>query len=190
MWPKLFKPETTFEDRWVTDLLLDTEGLKNAKAKGLRIKKRDDYGTQFDGYDGSYLNLTRNVANKTKGGDNTPPVVLDAKLSKISQEIDIGNGTDARVRAMVKTRNMSGQEMSPAEAMKEYKGYGLFLTDVMIINLIPYERSDDPENDFVPVEGGFEAAAGTDAGIVDDSMDWAKPTGGDDSPFDEQKVAG
>lgn len=177
MWPKLFKPDTAYDHRWTVDVLLDAEGLKDARAKNLRVKVKDSYKDLFDGYDGSYVNAARAVFNKTKNADNTPPVVKDSKLRIINQEIDMGNGTDGIVRGMVKTRNMRGIEMSPAEAQKEFGGYGLFLTDVMIVNLVPYERETDPETDFVPVEGGFEAPTDAPESFVDKFMD-------DEVPFD------
>ena len=55
MYPKLFHPDTRFEDRWTTDVLLDEAGKLEAKAEGLRIKMNEKYADKFEGFDGSFL---------------------------------------------------------------------------------------------------------------------------------------
>lgn len=152
MWPKLHQPDTTFDHKWTLDLLLDSDGLKEAKKEGLRIKTRDAYKDQFEGFDGSFLRIERPI--KTAAGeDRDPPIVKDSKVKTISDEVIIGNGSDAYVRFMVKTRDATGNEMSPAEAQKKYGGYGMFLMGVQVLNLVEYERSSDPDRDFVEEDG-------------------------------------
>lgn len=175
MWAKLFQPDTAYEHKWVTDLLLDAEGLKIAQENSLRVKTRDSYKDQFEGFDGSYIQLTRPL-KKRSGEENDPPLVKDSKTRDVPSSVGIGNGTDAYARFMVKTRDMSGQVMTPAVAMKKHGGYGTMLLGVQIINLVPYERSGDPDVDFVSDDSGsFEV--GNDSG----GFDFEK---GDEVPFD------
>lgn len=176
MYARLFRPDTTFEDRWTVDVLLDEEGKKEAEANSLRVKHRDNYKDLFDGYDGSYLRVDRPVTGRD--GERERPVVKDAKLRDLPVDTGIGNGTDANVRFIVKTMDASGNTMSPAQAMKKYKGYGMFLTGVQILDLVPYERSGDPDLDFVE-EDGFTAG---DTG----GFDFEKG----DEPFDDVSMAG
>ncbi len=173
MWPKLFKPDTYFEPRWTVDLLLNEEGKKKAKEETLRVKVNDKYKGLFDGYDGSFIRIERPVTDR-KGEERDPPVVKDAKLRDVPSTVGIGNGTDAIARFFVKTRNKQGKIMSPAEAMKSNDGYGMFLTGVQIINLVPYENTSDPETDFIEEDGSF--STGGDGGF-----DFEKG----DEPFDK-----
>ena len=175
MWPKLHTPDTKFTPKWVTDVLLNAEGLKIARENSLRVKTNEKYKDQFPGYDGSYVQVTRNVT-KRDGTDMDPPIVKDAKTRAVPSSVDIGNGTDAYVRFMVKTRDMDGTEMSPAVAMKKHGGYGMLLLGVQILNLVPYERKGNPDIDFVSDDdGSFEF--GSESG----GFEFEK---GDDIPFD------
>jgi hypothetical protein len=180
MWPKIFQPDTKFDDKWTLDLLLDKEGLATAKEHGLRIsKKRKDgtvpYADQFDGYDGSYLRIQKNCKDRN-GKPMDPPKVKDV-TGKVDVDPDtgIGNGTKANVLFMIKRRDMNGSEMSLAEAMKKYNGYGMLLLGVQIIDLVEYEG----ESDFVEEEGSFKAE---EADIFEN--------GGDNLPFEDMTAAG
>jgi hypothetical protein len=172
MYPKLFHPDTRYEPKWTVDLLLDAAGKKQAAAESLRVKKNDNYKDKFDGYDGSYIRVERPVKNRD-GVDRDPPVVKDAKVRDVPSSTGIGNGTDAIVRFMVKTKDNKGKEMTPAEVMKLHGGYGMFLTGVQITNLVPYERGSDPDKDFVEEEGTFDVQG-------DGGFDFEKG----DMPFD------
>jgi hypothetical protein len=173
MYPKLFHPDTMYEDKWTLDLLLDEDSKKKAEEQNLRVKHKDNYADQFDGYDGHFLRIERKVKNYN-GEERDRPIVKDPTGSKdVPTDTGIGNGTEANVRFMVLTRDNTGKTMSPATAQKKYGGYGMFLTGVQIIELVPYERKTDPETDFVDESDGKE-------------FDWAKG----DEPFDDLTAAG
>jgi len=174
MWPKLFKPEPTY-GRFETNLLLDADNLKIAQENGLRIKKNEEWGTLFEGYDGSYVKSERNSVSRD-GKPIEAPDVYTAKVQPITKEIGIGNGTDATVKSMVKTLDMTGKFMSPAVAMQKHKGYGLYLKAVMIRNLVPY--GSDESKDFVEEDGSFV--------ISDDQKKTFDFVQGDDLPFDPE----
>jgi hypothetical protein len=164
MWPKLFHTDTKFKKKWTTDLLLDENELKRAKEENLRVKFNKKYVDQFDGYDGHYIRLDREETT-AKGEKRQPPVVKDKNIRDVPPDISIGNGTDAIVRFMLKTMDEDGNVMSPAVAQKKYKGYGGLLTGVQIINLVEFERSSDPDTDFVQEEGSYSAHASSDGGF-------------------------
>ena len=155
MYAKLFQPDTRFDPKWTADVLLDAQGLEEAQKANLRVKKNDKWGDLFDGYDGSYVRVERPTTNFA-GEERDPPVVKDAKVRDVPSSTGVGNGTDAYVRFLVKTQDNRGNQMSPAEAHKKYGGYGMFLTGVQIVNLVPYERSSDPDTDFVEEDGDFD----------------------------------
>jgi len=184
MWPKLFTPDTAFNNsRWTLDLLLDEDAVKEAKKHDLRLKKvrfnkktqetTTPYADQFDGYDGTYLQIDM-PTHKQSGEANTPPPVKDAKLRDV-RNISIGNGSDANVRFLVKNRDKS--------AIEEWGGYGCYLLGVQILNLIEYEGASDPDVDFVSEDASFEVATEDAAFSFED---------GDDLPFDPdvQEAAG
>lgn len=179
MYPKFSRPDPSFNNpRWTTDLLLDKEGLKIAKEHDLRIKKtrvnkqtgdaETPYGGMFDGYDGSYLRIEKST-HKANGEAVDPPTVKDAKLRDIPSNIQIGNGSEANVRFLVRN--------SDPEAIKKYGGYGMYLLGAQILDLVEYEYSTDPEVDFIEEDSGFEIAEGTTG-----DFDWDKG----DSPFDDE----
>lgn len=177
MWPKLHQPDTKYTPRWTVDLLLDAEGLAEAKTQGLRIKKNNKagearYADTYEGYDGSFLRIEK-PCKTADGKELDPPAVKNKKLQDITSDTIIGNGTDAYVRFSKKTKNMEGKEMSPAEAMKAYGGYGMFLLGVQVLDLVEYKGAADPDKDFV-----VEASEG--------DFDWDN---GDENPFDEIQEA-
>lgn len=176
MWPKFFHPDTSYEHKWTTDLLLDESELKRAKSEGLRVKHNEKYEGQFEGYDGHFIRADRPVKGRD-GVEREPPIVKDGSLRDVPSDVAIGNGTDAIVRFIVKTTGKDGKEMSPAEAMKLYKGYGMFLTGSQIINLVEYNRDSDPDVDFVKEEGSYS---------IDDTGGFDFEKG--DEPFDEKDV--
>lgn len=176
MYPKLFNPDTKYEPKWTVDLLLDAEGLKEANELALRVQKvrvnkktketSIPYENAFPGYDGSYLRIERPVLDKRKKADRTRPVVKDSSGSKdVPSTTSVGNGTDARVKFLIKTQNGDGKELSPSEALSENGGYGMFLIGAKLLNIVPYERKDgaggnyNPDDDFTKDEssdGGFK----------------------------------
>lgn len=191
MYPRIFQPDNFYEEKWTLDLLLDKEGLKKAKEHGLRVHKTrtpkegdpyDPYAGLFEGYDGSYLRIDR--PTKSVNGDKRErPMVKDVTgRADVDEDTLIGNGTEANVLFIVKKRDKNGSEMSAAEAMKKYNGYGMFLTGVQIINLIPFERDGDPETSFIEEEGSFKAEQEKAEGF-----DFEK---GDDLPFEDITAAG
>ena len=185
MYAKLNQPDTyKGASRWTVDLLLDSEGLKRAKALNLRIKKVNKkgeaaYADKFPGYDGSFLRLTRNTHTRT-GEPMEPPRIMDAKRNVVSPATTmIGNGSDAKVKMYVK-RDIS------AEDFEQFGGYKAYLNAVQIINLVQYDRSSGPDSDFFDEEGSFEAppaapAAKGQKASAADQFDWEN---GDDPPFD------
>lgn len=176
MWPKLFTPDTKFTEKWTTDILLNAEGIKIAKENSLKVKNdRDNYKGLFDGYDGSYIKADR----PTKKRDGTAverPAVKDKETRDVPSTVGIGNGTDAYVRVMVKTQDMSGAFMAPAQAMKKQGGYNTMLLGTQILNLVPYESKGNPDVDFVS-----EDSASFEYGSESGGFDFEK---GDDMPFD------
>lgn len=187
MYAKLFNPDTKYEPKWTTDLLLDAEGLKEAEKLALRVQKERfnkktksttiPYENLFPGYDGSYLRIERTVTDKKKKVDRARPVVKDSSGSKdVPSTTSIGNGTDARVKFMIKTQNVDGKELSPSEVMAEHGGYGMFLLGAKLLNIVPYERKEgaggnyNPDDDFTKDEstdGGFQVKGDT---AFDDEM--------------------
>lgn len=163
MWPKLFTPDTSYEHKWTTDVLLDKEGLKEAKAMSLRVKHNPKYEGLFDGYSGDYIRVERTIKDRA-GEERTRPIVKDKALRDFPSTTMIGNGTDAYVRFFIKTGDAKGNEMSPAEAMKKYEGYGMFLLGVQILDLVPYEKKDasgfDREEDPSDSSDGFDEING------------------------------
>ena len=162
MYPKLFRPDTTYEHKWCVDLLLDEEHKKIAEENNLRVYKTrypkgkpsyDPYVGLYDGYDGSYIRLERKTKNY-KEEDVEPPVVKDAQLRDIPSSINIGNGTIGYGRFIVKDGN--------PEHLKEYGGYGCYLLGAQILKLEEYESNGDgsgfdAEDDGFTVDtGGFD----------------------------------
>lgn len=192
MYPKLFHPDTRYEDKWTTDVLLDEAGKKKAQEEGLRVKVNDKWKDEFKGYDGSFIRAERpcNQVKRETLEDGSirelkvpreRPTVKDINARDVPSSVGIGNGTDAVVRFIVKTRNKNGKVMTPAEAQKEYGGYGMFLTGVQVLNLVPYERTTDPDTDFVKEEGSF-SVDDIDTGDGDGGHEVAKT----DDPFDDE----
>lgn len=185
MYPRVFYPDTMYEHRWTVDLLLDEAGKREAMEQGLRVKMNEKNKDLFDGYDGSFVRIDRPVKDRNGNERERPTVVVYNKGMSgprdVPSDTGIGNGTDAVVRFIVKKQDNTGKVMSPAEAQKKYGGYGMFLTGVQIVNLVPYERSSDPEMDFVEESGSFEVAETTDEG----AFDWKEG----DTPFDSAQTA-
>lgn len=183
IYPKVFQPDTMFDEKWTTDLLLDADGVKEAKENNLRVKHKEKYADLFDGYDGSFLKIEK-PTRKRDGSENDRPIVKAANgRTDVPVDTSIGNGTRAKVRFTLKTKDMYGKELSPAEVMKKWGGYGMYLTGVQILDLVEYERTVDPETDFVEEDGSFEI----DQNSVDNQVfDFDEG----DSPFaDESKTA-
>lgn len=146
-WNYLFNPDPKF-NKYRLDLLLDKEGIAQAKKLNLRIKTYDGYKDLFDGFDGSYIRA------ETDGETKNPPRIYDAKAKKLKESVGVGHGSDVILKAGVKTYDFtSKKQLSPAEAQKKWGGYGLFLNAVQITNLIKYEGNSD----FVPTDGSFSS---------------------------------
>lgn len=140
--------------KYRVDVLLDAEGLKQAKALSLRVKKLDKYENLYEGYDGSYVRAES--AAETKDGKEIPaPRIYDSKAKKITKQIGVGYGSDVILKAAIKTQDMTRKELSPAEVMKKWGGYGLMFNALQILNLVEYEGSKD----FVPAEEGTFSAS-------------------------------
>lgn len=152
MYAKLVYPDTKYDPRWTVDLLLDKTNLDMAKDSDIRVKHNPKFEGLYEGYDGHFVRVERPCANVKRGIEYDPPTVVDSKTNPVPSEIQLGNGSDVRVRAIVKN------SISDADKVK-YKGYGLFMTGVQVLNLIPFERMGDPTKDFVDegISGGFEA---------------------------------
>lgn len=161
MYPKLFRPDQSFNNpRWTLDLLLNEEELKIAKENKLRVKKTRvskqtgeasvPYADMFDGYDGSYIRIER-PTHKANGEATDPPAVKDTKLRDIPSNTNVGNGSEANVRFLVKN--------SDPEAITKYGGYGMYLLGVQITDLKEFEMSSDPEVDFIAEDSGFEVTS-------------------------------
>jgi hypothetical protein len=174
--------DTKFNPTWTVDLLLDKESLKIAKAEKLRIKKtsvdkssgdaKTKYAGLFEGYDGTYIRVTRPVQDRD-GKDREPPALKDGKLRDIPSSVGIGNGSLVNVQFIVKNGD--------AETLKNYGGYGTFLLGMQVLKLVPFERSGDPDTDFVEEDdaeyetkeaGGFEFEK---ADTIDDAFDSSQP---------------
>lgn len=186
MWPRVFQPDTSFNSsKWSLDLLLDAEGIEVAKKHNLRIKKTSvnkqtgeavtKYADLYDGYDGSYINITRNTHNY-QGEPVEPPVVKDGKLRDIPSSVRVGNGSVMKTRFLVKNRNQ--------DHIKEYGGFGCYLLGVQVLELVEYEGGQDEggENDFVAEENAFVMNSTSDGGFDFES--------GDDIPFEPDAKTG
>jgi len=171
MYPKLQpgKYDTKFEETWTVDVLLDKEGLKEAKAAKLRIKKTHikdgeavvKYAGMFEGYDGSYIKLKRSVKD-FKGIERDPPKLIDSKLQPIGPRVEIGNGSLINAQFIVKADD--------AETVKKYGGFGTFLLGVQVLKLVAYEgRAADPEKEFVEEDG--EELSGSSDFVATDDLD-------------------
>lgn len=185
MYPKLHKTDSYKGSvpRWTLDLLLNVEELKRAKAMNLRVKKikRDGsapYADMFEGYDGSFLRLTKNSVTHD-GRSMEPPKVLDENRNVVDPTAyAIGNGTLAKVKVYV------SRDLSP-EDFKEFGGYKSYMNAVRVMKLVPYASagfSDDP--DFVesaPSGAARKATNTQNKSASSDGFDW--DTG--DSPFDD-----
>lgn len=185
MWPKLFTPDNAFNStKWTLDLLLDKEGLKVAKENQLKVRKvqfnkktqetSTPYSDMFDGFDGSYLRITR-PTHKASGEAVDPPIVKDSSLRDFPSNVGIGNGSEAYVRFLVKNRDPS--------VLEEHGGYTGYLLGVQILDLVEYEgsSSSDPDSDFISEDEGFKFEDKENDG----GFNWEKG----DSPFDPDIMA-
>jgi len=171
MYAKLVYPDTKYEPRWTVDLLLKGEDLEMAKKNEARVKHNPKYEGLFDGFDGHYVNIAK-PCSKADGEEHDPPEVVDKFTNPVPSDDQVGNGSDIRVRALVKDKISD-------DIKKKYNGYGLFMTKVQVLNMIPYERMGDPSKDFVVEEEGTYTASFPHATTV-------RATGTDSgSPFDD-----
>ena len=81
-------PNTTFDDRWEVNLVLDDETLNDFERRGHPIKEKD-YGR--------FINFKRNV-NKKGGGQNTRPTLIDEERQRVDTLPKIGNGSLVKIQ--------------------------------------------------------------------------------------------
>jgi len=81
-------PNTTFDDRWEVNLVLDDETLNDFERRGHPIKEKD-YGR--------FINFKRNV-NKKGGGQNTRPILIDEDRQRVDTLPKIGNGSLVKIQ--------------------------------------------------------------------------------------------
>jgi hypothetical protein len=162
MWPSLHTLDTQFHPKWTVDVLLKGDDLKKAKDAQLRIKHKEAYAGQYDGYTGEYLRITRELI-KADGSEQVPPKVVDGDLRKMGDDSNIASGSEGNVRFMVKDRDPS--------AITKYGGYGAYLLEAQVTKHVRFERDSDPEIDFIATGTGGGSAA-----TFDDQK-------GDDIPF-------
>ena len=118
----------------------------------------------IEGATGYFIDFNRPKYNRNNE-EREPPKIIDPKNRVVPSNVGIGNGTVIRARGLVKTQNAEGKEMSPTQAMEKYNGYGLFLVDAMVLDLVEYSGGAD----FVEDEGSFSVDA-LEGGIVDDDI--------------------
>ena len=171
MWPKLFVPDQPpkgkkWTPKWTIDVLLDKEGLAQAEALNLAVEtKKDNYRGIYEGYTGAYIRINRAVKN-FKGDAVEQPVVKDRLRNDWAPNVKIGNGSDVKVKALVKN-------MNPNDEGK----FGTYLLAVQVINLVKFESQGEPEEDFVEEEGNYETPEDFDFDEGDDipPFDGANP---------------
>jgi hypothetical protein len=170
-YPKLVIPDTKFEAKWYVDLFLKGENLEKAKKNALRVKTHKLGKDAVEGYDGEYVRIERKVRNY-KGEESQRPPVKNSTLQEVPLDIVkvLGNGTIAKVKFLKATKRKGGATMSPAEAMSEYGGYGMYLQGVQILDLVVYRREGDPENDFVVEPSGYRFEDGENVDSFEDDI--------------------
>ena len=114
-------PNTTFDDKWEVNLVLDDDTLTDFENRGHPVKEKD-YGR--------FINFKRNV-EKNGGGQNSRPVLIDENRNKVDTLPKIGNGSLVKVQY--------------GEYAWEYKGRagkGRDLKAIQLIDLVEYIEQD------------------------------------------------
>ncbi len=162
----IFVPGQMF-GKYRVDVLLDAEGVAAAKKANLRVKVLENYKNLYEGFDGSYIRAEA-APKSAAGKDNNPPRIYDAKAKRLEKQIGVGYGSDVLLKATLKTMDfLSKKELSPAEAMKKWGGYGLLFNALQILNLVEYTGNQD----FVPSEEGSFSVSNTEGGFNFDEGD-------------------
>ena len=114
-------PNTTFDDRWEINLVLDDEVLEEFENRGHTIKEKD-YGR--------FINFKRNVEKKG-GGQNIRPLLINEERKRVDTLPKIGNGSLVKVQY---------KEYSWAYADKAGKGRDL--RAIQLLELVEYSEPD------------------------------------------------
>jgi hypothetical protein len=114
-------PNTTYDDKWEVNLVLDDETLSEFESRGHEIKEKD-YGR--------FLNFKRNV-NRKSGGQNTRPVLINEERERVDTLPKIGNGSLVKVQY---------SEYSWEYADKA--GIGRDLRAMQLLDLVEYNEPD------------------------------------------------
>tara|TARA_R110000751_G_scaffold144540_2_gene248110 strand:+ start:574 stop:1029 length:456 start_codon:yes stop_codon:yes gene_type:complete len=114
-------PNTTFDDRWEINLVLDDEVLEEFENRGHTIKEKD-YGR--------FINFKRNV-NRKGGGQNTRPILIDQERKRVDTLPKMGNGSTVKVQYSEYNWEYSGNS-----------GKGRDLRAIQLIELVEYNEPD------------------------------------------------
>ena len=122
LWASVLAPNTKFDPVWSIDLVIEDGQVAGAKKAGLKVKKTDD---------GNVVRFRRNV-NRSDGGENKPPVVVD--IHRNPQTVLVGNGSLVNVQFSVfEWSNKFGT------------GTGVDLQGVQVLSLVEFAGGDGSE---------------------------------------------
>lgn len=114
-------PNTTFDDRWEINLVLDEETLSDFENRGHTVKEKD-YGR--------FINFKRNV-NRKGGGQNTRPTLVDEERKRVDTLPKIGNGSLVKVQYSEYVWNYN-----------DNSGKGRDLRAIQLLDLVEYNEPD------------------------------------------------
>jgi len=114
-------PNTTYEDRWEVNLVLDDETLSDFESRGHIIKEKD-YGR--------FVNFKRNV-NRKGGGQNLRPTLVNEERKRVDTLPKIGNGSLVKVQYSEYVWNYN-----------DNSGKGRDLRAIQLLDLVEYSEPD------------------------------------------------
>lgn len=148
MFVRLFQPDVhpQYGSKWTVTLLLDAAEKERAEAAQLQVKYNPSYAGKFPGYDGHFVRVTRPTKKSTYagGGPNDPPEVIDVHQASMDPTILIGDGSDLKVKFIVKS--------SDAASIKKWGGKSVWLLKAQVTSLIKGVSKSSgyaPEDDFM-----------------------------------------
>ena len=196
MYAQVHKPSTANnENKFTMDLLLNKEGIQQAKDLGFKIKKKNPreidaeimdaedieraerYNenikqfSQFadQGYKGEYITVKLQAE---KNGQPRNLTIVDGKKNVIPKDVMIGNGSLVKVKFILQSKDTCEAEGSPVpDHIKKYGAQAYFIpgdsATMQVIKLVEY-NTEGRGNDsgFDTVEDSFEVTKKVDLGKI------------------------